>query len=416
MSQQEQARGLHTYAYKYNPAREGFPTFLFLHSFPSICEIWDKVADRLSRRGYGTLSPDLLGYGDSEKPEDMREYSLRKMSSALVEMLVHHQLESVIGVGHGLGAALLTRLWWYKPQYLAGLAFMGAEYTLPTASNYDSIIRKSQRYGMDIGGYWSFLISDEAPQLLNANLTKIPSTMSIFYSSDPVLWSDFLLSSGGLQDWLVHNRYSPSSVFSAQSGTDEHIKQSISTAFAQGHFGAPLNWHKSIRYQIDRESELSLPENLWIINRPVLFLVGEHDAMGYPGIVLENCEESNRAGYLPDVECTVVNNASHWMMIEQPELVVNALILLSRRVRINRARRIVQTASTVLQRIILYSPPLLLSAALCLFFFSTTTALKHATMAIPFSFPWTISELCVGRVLRGCVGVRLWHLRGCLRE
>lgn len=88
------------YAYIYEKAQDSKPTFLLLHGFPSSSQGWHKQIEDLSKAGYGVLAPDLLGYGDTDKPIALEEYANSKMSAHVARILDHEGLTEVIGVGH----------------------------------------------------------------------------------------------------------------------------------------------------------------------------------------------------------------------------------------------------------------------------------------------------------------------------
>ena len=96
-----------TYGYVYSPAKDSKPTFLFLHGAPSSSYIWRNQIERLPKLGYGVLAPDLLGYGDTDKPRDYEAYQLTKYIVPQVAELTTKVVGStkVIGVGHD----------WYAP-------------------------------------------------------------------------------------------------------------------------------------------------------------------------------------------------------------------------------------------------------------------------------------------------------------
>jgi pimeloyl-ACP methyl ester carboxylesterase len=81
------------YAYVYSVAKLGKPTFLLLHGFPSSADEWHNQISDLTKAGYGVLAPDMLGYGDTDKPTEVEAYSFAKI-------LDHEGLKEVIGVGH----------------------------------------------------------------------------------------------------------------------------------------------------------------------------------------------------------------------------------------------------------------------------------------------------------------------------
>ena len=54
----------------------------------------------LKDAGYGVVAPDLLGYGDTDKPEVLEAYSMKRMSGHIAELLKKEGLEKVVGVAH----------------------------------------------------------------------------------------------------------------------------------------------------------------------------------------------------------------------------------------------------------------------------------------------------------------------------
>jgi soluble epoxide hydrolase / lipid-phosphate phosphatase len=89
------------YAYIHVPAADtSKPTFLLLHGFPSATFDWRHIMPMLTERKYGIIAPDLLGYGDSDKPTDVAAYSFERMAGHVVEIIKAEGLTQVIGVGH----------------------------------------------------------------------------------------------------------------------------------------------------------------------------------------------------------------------------------------------------------------------------------------------------------------------------
>lgn len=90
-----------TYGYIHVPPRDPLkPTLLLLHGFPSSSYDWRHQITHLPAAGFGVLVPDLLGYGDTDKPDDPEKYRLANMASQVDELLSHVGLEKVIGVAH----------------------------------------------------------------------------------------------------------------------------------------------------------------------------------------------------------------------------------------------------------------------------------------------------------------------------
>ena len=82
------------------PSPASKPTFLFLHGYPSSSYDWRKQIEALSKAGYGILAPDLLGYGDTDKPGDISQYRMKTMSGHMIELLDIEKVHRCIAVGH----------------------------------------------------------------------------------------------------------------------------------------------------------------------------------------------------------------------------------------------------------------------------------------------------------------------------
>lgn len=87
-----------TYAYvRVLPADAAKPTFLLLHGFPSRSWNWRHQIARLREAGCGVMAPDLLGYCDTDKPEELEAYAMKRMSGHVVGILEREGLGKVVG-------------------------------------------------------------------------------------------------------------------------------------------------------------------------------------------------------------------------------------------------------------------------------------------------------------------------------
>jgi hypothetical protein len=89
-----------TYGYVHVPAKDSKPTLLFLHGCPSASYDWRVQIEHLPKLGYGLVVPDLLGYGDTDKPTEVEKYQLKYICPQVMELLDIEGLKTVIGVAH----------------------------------------------------------------------------------------------------------------------------------------------------------------------------------------------------------------------------------------------------------------------------------------------------------------------------
>lgn len=85
--------------------RQG-PVALLLHGFPEGKESWLPQLDALARAGWRAVAPDLRGYGDSDAPKGVEQYTLAKLNDdveGLVDALAEERVDLV---GHDWGSIL----------------------------------------------------------------------------------------------------------------------------------------------------------------------------------------------------------------------------------------------------------------------------------------------------------------------
>jgi pimeloyl-ACP methyl ester carboxylesterase len=87
---------------------EGDP-LLLLHGLADHGLVWQELAQVLGQR-YCCIAPDLLGHGDSSKPDDPGAYGSLKLVEDLEALIYHMQLSGVRVIAHSW-AAKLALLW-----------------------------------------------------------------------------------------------------------------------------------------------------------------------------------------------------------------------------------------------------------------------------------------------------------------
>src|SRR5215472_178507 len=83
----------------------GAAVFL-LHGFPDSGRLWRHHVPALTAAGFQVIFPDLRGYGRSDKPEAVEDYSLLLLAGDVLAIPAGEQIERAHLVGHDWGAAL----------------------------------------------------------------------------------------------------------------------------------------------------------------------------------------------------------------------------------------------------------------------------------------------------------------------
>ncbi len=100
------------------------PTVVFLHGNPTSSYLWRNVIPPVVSEGYRAIAPDLIGMGDSDKPDI--EYTFQDHYAYLSTFLDALDSDSMTLVIHDWGSALGMRYARENPKRVNALAYMEA--------------------------------------------------------------------------------------------------------------------------------------------------------------------------------------------------------------------------------------------------------------------------------------------------
>ena len=100
------------------------PVVLFLHGNPTSSYLWRNIIPHVVSAGYRAIAPDLIGMGDSEKPDI--DYRFGDHASYLDAFISATDLKDVTLVVHDWGSALGMRYARRNPEDVRALVFMEA--------------------------------------------------------------------------------------------------------------------------------------------------------------------------------------------------------------------------------------------------------------------------------------------------
>jgi haloalkane dehalogenase len=88
---------------------EGEP-ILLLHGEPTSSYLWRNVIPPLVAAGYRAIAPDLIGFGHSDKPEDIGWYSYDRHVASIAQLVEELDLRDVTLVVHDWGGPIGLRV------------------------------------------------------------------------------------------------------------------------------------------------------------------------------------------------------------------------------------------------------------------------------------------------------------------
>lgn len=124
-------------------------TVILLHGSWHDGDQWSDVLPLLGHR-YHCLALDLMGFGESQQLKDKSAYSIAMQVNTLAELLDSLRLESVVLVGHSLGAWVAARFALRYPERVKGLCVLE-----PEGLSYEpKRWRRSRWLASPLGGLW----------------------------------------------------------------------------------------------------------------------------------------------------------------------------------------------------------------------------------------------------------------------
>jgi pimeloyl-ACP methyl ester carboxylesterase len=190
----------------------GPPLFL-LHGWPEFWRIWRKLIPRLADR-FDVIAPDLRGFGESEKPDDLnpRSYTVEHHADDL------RALADALGIGafglvvHDVGSLVAQALARAYPERLTGIFFFDCAYP-GIAERWNDPDHMIEVW------YQQFHQLSLAPKLVGSSRQACEAYIrhfldhwahrpGSFEEADVAAWVDNFLKPGNLQggfNWYIHN-------------------------------------------------------------------------------------------------------------------------------------------------------------------------------------------------------------------
>lgn len=98
----------------------GGPAILLVHGFTTGAPLWRRVAPLLLARGCQVVVPDLLGFGESDRPPG-GPYTVAAQARHLDRALALLRIPRVVAVGQDMGGRVVRRLAAMRPERVAAL-------------------------------------------------------------------------------------------------------------------------------------------------------------------------------------------------------------------------------------------------------------------------------------------------------
>jgi len=105
----------------YREFGEGRRSCVLIHGLLFSKRMHERLAQDLAARGNRVITVDLLGHGESDRPKDMRQYSMGAFAQQVVGLLDHLDIDEAVIGGTSLGANTALEVCAAAPERVRGM-------------------------------------------------------------------------------------------------------------------------------------------------------------------------------------------------------------------------------------------------------------------------------------------------------
>lgn len=304
------------------------PPVVLCHGWPELAFSWRHQIKALADAGIRVIAPDQRGYGATDKPEAVEDYSIEHLTGDLVALLDHLHIDKAIFVGHDWGGFVVWQMPLRHVDRVAGVVGINTPHTDRAPVDPISIYRK--RFG-DSMYIVQFQDPARRPDAIFAS--DVRRTFDFFMRKPPQRAAGFDAFSGNdeptagigaapktnlaLPDMVA--AYDPSRDNRERILNEDEANVFIDAFIASGFTGG-INWYRNISANWQRAEGLD-----HTIRVPALMIMAENDA------VLPPSAADGMDKIIPDLEKYLVRGSGHWTQQEKPDEVSDKLIEWRRR-------------------------------------------------------------------------------------
>ena len=297
---------------RYAEAGSG-PLVLFCHGWPESWYSWRHQLKAVSEAGFRTVAPDMRGYGGTQSPEPVEQYTLFHLVGDMAELVKALGETKAVIVGHDWGAPVAWHAALWRPDLFTAVCAMSVPYSPP---GYIDILSALEKLGIND----FYLQYFQKPGVAEAELQQdIRSALRRLYFTASGDMTDTSKGFGRLPGGtLLGNTADTEKLPAWMSETDLDY---YADEFARAGFRGGLSWYRNLR----RNWELGGPWRGQPIRQPSLFIAGSRD-----GVLRFPAAKAQLEAYpktLPGLRGShILEGAGHWVQQERPAEVNKLLV------------------------------------------------------------------------------------------
>ncbi len=295
------------------------PLVILCHGFPESWYSWRHQLGALSAAGFHAVAPDMRGYGETDRPADIDQYTLLHLVGDMVGVLDALGEPTAVIAGHDWGAPVAWHCALLRPDRFRAVVGLSVPFTPRRLARPTTVMPETR-------DAWFYQLYFQAPGLAEAELERDPraTIRRVLYSAsgdspvgrggDPESDVGMVPRQGGFLTRLREPEALPS--WLTEADVDFYAAEFARTGFRGG-----LNWYRNI----DRNWELLAPFAGASVQVPALYIAGDRDLVlrfrGMDRLI------PNLARFAPALRGTIMlPGCGHWTQQERPANVNAAMI------------------------------------------------------------------------------------------
>ncbi len=284
------------------------PPVILIHGFPELAYSWRHQLPALAGAGYRAIAPDMRGYGGSDKPPDVVDYTIQKLLGDIEGLMGALSIDEAVIIGHDWGAMLTWHMALLAPRRMAGLINLNIPHMPRPPINPITYMR--WKLGKDFY-IVNFQKSDEADRRFAEDPRRFINVMMRRrqFSRAPAKSGPAKRPPLSLIRALDQEEPAGEALLS-----DKELDV-YADAFAAGGFTGPINWYRN--WARNWKSTKGVDQTVRV---PALFVGAEND------IIISRKQIEAMKPFVLDLEMQMIENCGHWTQQDKPDE-LNRIIL-----------------------------------------------------------------------------------------
>jgi pimeloyl-ACP methyl ester carboxylesterase len=300
------------------------PLVLLCHGFPESWYSWRHQIHALAAAGFHAVAPDMRGYGKSDAPEAIDQYTIFHLVGDLVGLLDALAAPNAIIVGHDWGAVVAWQAARLRPDRFRAVAALSVPFRPRGPVPPTSVMSRTA----DAQFYQLYF---QEPGVAEAELERDPRTTvrNMLYGASGEGAAAIRAAAAGSGaapsvgmvprgGGMLRSPGAPATLPTWLTETDIDF---YGGEFKRSGFRGPLNYYRNL----DRNWELMAAFAGVKVTVPALYVAGDHDlVVAFPGTdqLLANLKQ-----FVPALrEIRMLPGCGHWTQQERPGEVNAAII------------------------------------------------------------------------------------------